>query len=420
MSQKSDWPGLSPAEWEVMKVLWEMGPCAARDVYARLPGDCDWAYKTVKTLLSRLVAKQAVAFDQIGNSYLYRAAVDRDAATRHEVRGVFGRLISEAFSPVLAHFIEEADLTDDEIKDLKRQLDEKRRRQTGKKIAGQEVMQAIDALAHDWFRWMFDASWQLALLVIVVAALVWLLRSLSQALGYGMPCGYWFWSKSFFRPVSRYRSALAVGGSRPRWFQRSLPACLRRIARSGVAGNRNDDRINTRRCVPHLGQRVDHGVRPDVCLGDRRDPLLAACFPSLPDAGPLDRQHATIDEGPVRVALEKSAIALEINRSPELRVTAALAGPFLFGVVHPCVVLPAQFVADASPTELSAVLTHELVHLRRRDTWIGWLQVVAKGCSGFIRSFGGPAASYGMSGKRFAMNPFSAMVGLPPTPTENR
>lgn len=129
----SESPKLSAAEWEVMKVLWDAGPSAARDVYAQLPDDCDWAYKTVKTLLSRLVAKEAVEFDQIGNSYLYRAAVDREVATRDEVKGVIGRLMGEAFSPVLAHFIDEAELSDVEIAELKRQLDEKRRRQRGKK-----------------------------------------------------------------------------------------------------------------------------------------------------------------------------------------------------------------------------------------------------------------------------------------------
>jgi predicted transcriptional regulator len=41
--------------------------------------------------------------------------------------------MGEAFSPVLAHFIEEAELSDGEIAGLKRQLDEKRRRKRGKK-----------------------------------------------------------------------------------------------------------------------------------------------------------------------------------------------------------------------------------------------------------------------------------------------
>lgn len=123
-------PTLSPAEWEVMKVLWDNGELAARDVYAKLPDNSEWAYKTVKTLLSRLVAKGAIEYDQIGNSYLYRTAVARDELSRVEIKTVFSRIMSEAFSPVLSHFIEEADLTDEEIKELQNKLKEKRKKKS--------------------------------------------------------------------------------------------------------------------------------------------------------------------------------------------------------------------------------------------------------------------------------------------------
>ncbi len=126
-------PTLAPAEWEVMKVLWENGPLAARDVYAALPKGHGWAYRTVKTLLSRLAAKEAVAYDQIGNSYLYRPAVAREQMTREEVRGLFRRVVGEMVSPVLAHFIDEADLSDEEIRSLKKQLDKKRRASSAEK-----------------------------------------------------------------------------------------------------------------------------------------------------------------------------------------------------------------------------------------------------------------------------------------------
>lgn len=117
---------LSPAEWEVMKVIWERGPSAARDVFAELPEETGWAYKTVKTLLSRLVAKGALEYDQIGNSYLYRAAVEQDEMTLQEVRNVVQRIASAAVSPVLAKFIEEADLSKEEIAELKKALSRKR------------------------------------------------------------------------------------------------------------------------------------------------------------------------------------------------------------------------------------------------------------------------------------------------------
>jgi predicted transcriptional regulator len=97
-------------------------------VYSAIGDDREWAFQTVKTLLSRLVAKGAVEYDQVGNSYLYRAAVPREEMTRQEVRSVFDRVVGAAVSPVLAHFIDEAELSDDDIRQLQKLLDEKRRK----------------------------------------------------------------------------------------------------------------------------------------------------------------------------------------------------------------------------------------------------------------------------------------------------
>lgn len=143
MSQRI--PSLSPTEWEVMKALWDHGPMAARDVFVALPPDAEgapargWAYKTVKTLLSRLVAKGAVDYEQIGNSYLYRAAAERDELSRQEVDGVLDRLTSPSgggvLSSVLAQFLGGARLSDEEIDELQQLLDRKRaaKRDTGKR-----------------------------------------------------------------------------------------------------------------------------------------------------------------------------------------------------------------------------------------------------------------------------------------------
>ena len=133
MAQKQEKIALAPAEWEVMKVLWDQGPAAARDIFAALPKENAWAYKTVKTLLARLVAKEAVAYEQVGNSYLYRSAVAREQMTRQEVRGLFRRIQGLALSPLLANFIEEAELSDDEIQQLRLLLEEKRKTQSSKR-----------------------------------------------------------------------------------------------------------------------------------------------------------------------------------------------------------------------------------------------------------------------------------------------
>ena len=48
-------PRLSEMEWEIMKPLWQHGPMAARNIYDEVPDRYGWAYKTVKTMLARLV-----------------------------------------------------------------------------------------------------------------------------------------------------------------------------------------------------------------------------------------------------------------------------------------------------------------------------------------------------------------------------
>lgn len=113
-----------------MKPLWDNGPMAARDVFAALPPGHGWAYKTVKTLLSRLAAKGAVTYEQVGNSYLYRAAHTRNQVTRREVKGFVERVLEGSPLPMLARFIEQHDLSADDIGQLRRLLEEKERRTT--------------------------------------------------------------------------------------------------------------------------------------------------------------------------------------------------------------------------------------------------------------------------------------------------
>lgn len=125
-------PAISNAEWEVMKVLWDDGPMAARDVFAALPSGHGWAYKTVKTLLSRLAAKGAISYEQIGNSYLYRAAYSRNQVTRREVRGFVRRVLDGSSFSLLTRFIEDQDLSSDEIAQLQHLLGEKEKKAASK------------------------------------------------------------------------------------------------------------------------------------------------------------------------------------------------------------------------------------------------------------------------------------------------
>ena len=120
-------PRLSELEWEILKPLWERGPMAARDVYGAVPKRYGWAYKTVKTMLARLVKKGALTYDQIGNSYLYRPTYSRAEMTRAATGSFIERVFDGGLQPFVAHFA--AHVSEDELKMLRTELARLQRKQ---------------------------------------------------------------------------------------------------------------------------------------------------------------------------------------------------------------------------------------------------------------------------------------------------
>jgi BlaI family penicillinase repressor len=113
-------PRLSEMEWEIMKPLWKCGPMAARDIYDKVPDKYGWAYKTVKTMLARLVKKGVLAYDQIGNSYLYRSVYTRREMTREATGSFIQRVFDGALSPFFAQFVEQ--VSEDDLQVLRSEL----------------------------------------------------------------------------------------------------------------------------------------------------------------------------------------------------------------------------------------------------------------------------------------------------------
>jgi len=120
-------PQISEAEWEVMKALWDHGPLTSGDVVQRVTEtERDWAPRTIKTLLARLVKKGAVGVQQQEKRTLYVARVTREALIKRESRTFIARVFDGAVTPALVHFLREADLTPQQVNELKKILDQER------------------------------------------------------------------------------------------------------------------------------------------------------------------------------------------------------------------------------------------------------------------------------------------------------
>lgn len=116
---------ISDSEWEIMKVVWLEPGLFAGDVVDRLGDHRQWSPRTVKTLISRLLKKGALRFENEGTRYRYFPAIRKEEAVREESKSFMKRVFDGMTMPMLAHFVKTSDLDSQEIATLKKLLEEK-------------------------------------------------------------------------------------------------------------------------------------------------------------------------------------------------------------------------------------------------------------------------------------------------------
>lgn len=118
-------PDISESEWAIMEALWEASPQTASEVTRTLRASMNWAENTVRTLLARLVEKGALkTSENASGTRTFIPAVKREACVRAESQSFLDRIFGGAAKPLLVHFAQNSKLTAEEIKELKKLLDQ--------------------------------------------------------------------------------------------------------------------------------------------------------------------------------------------------------------------------------------------------------------------------------------------------------
>jgi len=105
-----------------MEILWQESPLSSGDVVGRLHAQ-GWNEKTVKTFLNRLVKKKVVSFTRDGRRYLYSPSVARNEVLSEESSGFLNRVFNGDMKELLATFVQNKQLSNDELEYLKNLLD---------------------------------------------------------------------------------------------------------------------------------------------------------------------------------------------------------------------------------------------------------------------------------------------------------
>lgn len=97
-------PRISDTEWEIMRVVWARHPITAAEIIARLAeADSTWHPKTARTLLARLVRKQALDYEPRGRLYVYGPRVSEQECVAAASETFLERVFGGSLEPMLAH-----------------------------------------------------------------------------------------------------------------------------------------------------------------------------------------------------------------------------------------------------------------------------------------------------------------------------
>ena len=113
-------PSLSPAETEVLRLVWQLETATVQQICDALPEDRGIAYATVQTLLRRLEKKGYVRHKSKGKAHVFYAAVKRDKVVKQTVVEFVERLFGGDPLPLMLHLADHSDLEPADIERLKK------------------------------------------------------------------------------------------------------------------------------------------------------------------------------------------------------------------------------------------------------------------------------------------------------------
>ena len=123
-AQPPDLPDLSPAQREIMEIVWERGEVTATEVQRVLSRTRAVARNTVRTLLERMEDKGWLQHRAEGRTFLYKPARPRQATVGQKVREIVDTVCGGSPEALVAALLDYRGLQPDELMRIRKLLDQ--------------------------------------------------------------------------------------------------------------------------------------------------------------------------------------------------------------------------------------------------------------------------------------------------------
>ena len=116
-------PTLTEAELRLMEVLWQKGPATVLQILQDLPETAPLAYNSVLTTIRILEQKGYVKHVKDGRAHVYTPLIQREEATRSEIRRLVNRFFGSSHELLVLNILEDQTVDAKELKRLRKMLE---------------------------------------------------------------------------------------------------------------------------------------------------------------------------------------------------------------------------------------------------------------------------------------------------------
>ncbi len=113
---------IGPAELQILQYITDHHPVTVGEVAEHFAHLKDYARTTVMTIMERLRAKGHLTRKKIGGAYKYSPVVQKHELQRSLVRDFIEKALGGSVQPFVTYLAQDAELTDDEVRELKQVL----------------------------------------------------------------------------------------------------------------------------------------------------------------------------------------------------------------------------------------------------------------------------------------------------------
>ncbi len=121
----------TPAELEVLQVIWERGPSTVREVMSVLNRQRPRAYTSVMSLMNVMVEKGLLATKAKGRAFVYAARASQAGTQSEIVKDLLNRVFDGSASALVTHLLAEAKPDSEELEEIRKTISEFARKKGG-------------------------------------------------------------------------------------------------------------------------------------------------------------------------------------------------------------------------------------------------------------------------------------------------